>query len=205
MEATAVNSEHLLCARPAWAPGMQQWQDRQGLVHGHHHANGDSKSRSLALSAPALCSRLHPAVPTQGTPGSIQTPFWLPQLGEVGNATGIVGGSQECSYRPYNRKTSRTKGGFPGGSDGKESASNGDPDSIPGSGRSPREGKGYLLQYSCLEKSMDRGTWQAALHRVVSVGHDRAPNTNYRTMRNDLAWRMMGPQWRTPALHSVLV
>ena len=41
---------------------------------------------------------------------------------------------------------------FPGGSDGKESACNaGDPDSIPGSGRSPGEGNGYPLQYSCLE------------------------------------------------------
>ena len=47
--------------------------------------------------------------------------------------------------------------GFPGGSDGKESACNvGDLDSIPGSGRSPGEGNGYPLQYSCLEKPMDR-------------------------------------------------
>ena len=48
--------------------------------------------------------------------------------------------------------------GFPGGSDGKESACNaGDPGLIPGSGRSPRERTGYPLQYSCLENSMDRG------------------------------------------------
>ena len=50
--------------------------------------------------------------------------------------------------------------GFPGSSDGKESAYNaGDPGSIPGSGRSPGEGNGNLLQYSCLENSMDRGAW----------------------------------------------
>ena len=50
------------------------------------------------------------------------------------------------------------KTGFPGGSDSKESACNaGDPDSIPGLGQSPGEGNGYLLQYSCLEKPMDRG------------------------------------------------
>ena len=50
--------------------------------------------------------------------------------------------------------------GFPGGADGKEpTCSAGDPDSIPGSGRSPGEGNGYLLQYSCLENSMDRETW----------------------------------------------
>ena len=43
-----------------------------------------------------------------------------------------------------------------GGSDGKESACNaGDLDSIPGLGRSPGEGNGYLLQYSALENSMD--------------------------------------------------
>ena len=46
--------------------------------------------------------------------------------------------------------------GFPGGSDGKESACNaGDMDSIPGLGRSLREGRGYPLQYSGLENSMD--------------------------------------------------
>ena len=46
--------------------------------------------------------------------------------------------------------------GFPGSSVGKESACNaGDPGSIPGSGRSPGEGKGYPLQYSVLENSMD--------------------------------------------------
>ena len=47
---------------------------------------------------------------------------------------------------------------FPGGSDGKVSACNaGDPSSIPGSRRSPGEGNGNPLQYSCLENSMERG------------------------------------------------
>ena len=47
--------------------------------------------------------------------------------------------------------------GFPGGSDGKESAGNaGDPGLILGSERSPAEGNGYTLWYSCLENSMDR-------------------------------------------------
>ena len=46
--------------------------------------------------------------------------------------------------------------GFPGGSDGKVSAGNaGDPGSIPRSGRSPGEGNGNPLQYSCLENSID--------------------------------------------------
>ena len=48
------------------------------------------------------------------------------------------------------------------GSVGKESACNaGDLGSIPGSARSPGEGNGNSLQYSCLEDSMDRGTWWA--------------------------------------------
>ena len=50
--------------------------------------------------------------------------------------------------------------GFPGGSDGKASAySAGDLGSIPGSGRSSREGNGNPLQYSCLENPMDGGAW----------------------------------------------
>ena len=57
---------------------------------------------------------------------------------------------------------------FPGGSGGKESACNaGDLGLIPGPGRSPGGGNGDPLQYSCLENSMDRGTWQAAVHRVA--------------------------------------
>ena len=39
--------------------------------------------------------------------------------------------------------------------------------SIPGSGRSPREGDGNPLQYSCLENPMDRGAWKAMVHRVA--------------------------------------
>ena len=55
--------------------------------------------------------------------------------------------------------------GFPGGSDGKESACNvGDLGSIPGSGSSPGEGNRNPLQYSCLENSMDRGAWWATVH-----------------------------------------
>jgi len=60
------------------------------------------------------------------------------------------------------------KKGFPGDSGGKDSVYNvGDLGSIPGSGRSPGEGNGIPLQYSCLENSMDRGTWQATVHGVA--------------------------------------
>ena len=63
--------------------------------------------------------------------------------------------------------------GFLGSSDGKDSACNaGDLGLIPGSGRSPGEGHGSPLQYSCLENSMDRGAWQATAHGSQRVGHD---------------------------------
>ena len=42
----------------------------------------------------------------------------------------------------------------------------GDPGLIPGLGRSPGERNGYLLPYSCLENSMDRGAWWVTVHRV---------------------------------------
>ena len=42
---------------------------------------------------------------------------------------------------------------------------------IAGSGRSPGEGNGYLLQYSCLENPMDRGAWRAAVRGAARVGH----------------------------------
>ena len=58
---------------------------------------------------------------------------------------------------------------FPGGSDGKESACNaGNLGLIPGSGKSPGEGDGYPLQYSCLENAMDRRAWQATVHGVAN-------------------------------------
>ena len=57
--------------------------------------------------------------------------------------------------------------GFPCGSDGKESASNaGELGLIPGLGKSSGGGHGNSLQYSCLERPTDRGTWQATVHKV---------------------------------------
>ena len=71
--------------------------------------------------------------------------------------------------------------GFPGGSDGKQSACNaGDLGWIfPGWGGSSGEGNGYTLQYFCLENSTDRAAWQATAHAVVRIGRDRATNTLY--------------------------
>ena len=55
----------------------------------------------------------------------------------------------------------------------QESACNtGDPVSIPGFARSPGDGNGNPLQYSCLENPTDRGAWQATVHGVERIGHD---------------------------------
>ena len=58
--------------------------------------------------------------------------------------------------------------GLPHNSDGKESACNaGDLKSVPGLGRSPGEGNGNPLQYSCLENPMDRGAWRGTVCGVA--------------------------------------
>ena len=60
--------------------------------------------------------------------------------------------------------------GFPGGSDGKESACNaGDLDSVSRLGRSPGGGHGNPLQYSCLENAMDREAWRATVRGVAKT------------------------------------
>ena len=72
--------------------------------------------------------------------------------------------------------------GFPGGSEVKESASTAqDPGLIPGSGRSPGEGNGHPLQYSCLENPRDRGAWQATVHGVARARHDLVTKTTTTT------------------------
>ena len=83
-------------------------------------------------------------------------------------------------------------GGFPGGSDGKASARNvGDPGSIPGSGRSPGEGNGNPLQYSCLENSMDGGAWWATVHGVAKSRtrpSDLTKHVGARSTSSNVSW-----------------
>ena len=63
-----------------------------------------------------------------------------------------------------------SKLGFPGGSDGKDSACNaGDASSVPGLERSPQEGNGNPFQYSCLGNSINREAWQAAVPGVTGT------------------------------------
>ena len=67
-------------------------------------------------------------------------------------------------------------GRFLHGSDSKESAcKGGEWGSIPGLGQSPEEGNGYPLQQSCLENSMDRGAWWAAVHGIAELNTAERP------------------------------
>ena len=69
-----------------------------------------------------------------------------------------------------NRWNIKDSWGFPGGSVVKNPPANaGDAGSIPGPGRSPGEGNGNVLQYSCLGNPMDRGAWQATVHGVTNT------------------------------------
>ena len=73
--------------------------------------------------------------------------------------------------------------GFPGGSDGKESACDaGDTGSILGWGRSPGEGTGNPLEYSCLGNPMDSGAWQA----TYSLWGCKELDTTERLNNNDI-------------------
>ena len=86
-----------------------------------------------------------------------------------GIPTSITVRSVQLHIRLDSLMNSGDYSGFPGGSDGKESACNvGDPGSIPGLGRSPGEWNGNLLQYSCLENFIDRGAWRAIFHGIAN-------------------------------------
>ena len=82
--------------------------------------------------------------------------------------------------------------GFPGGSEGKESACNaGDLGSIPGLGRSSGEGNDSPFQYSCLENSMDIGAWGAIVHEVTkSRAQLRDTHTHIHTDKTEGKKRM---------------
>ena len=88
-----------------------------------------------------------------------------------------AGKLQRCSEKG----SSKAILGFSGGSDGKASlCSAGDQGSIPGLGRSPGEGNGSPLQYSCLENSMDGAAWWATVHGVAK---SRTRLSNFTTLQ----------------------
>ena len=79
-------------------------------------------------------------------------------------ASGVAAHGLDCSTARGILQDQGLNLGFPGSPVGNESACNaGHPDSIPGWGRSPGEGNGNPLQYSCRENPKDRGAWQATI------------------------------------------
>ena len=89
-------------------------------------------------------------------------------------------------YRGTNNKLIIIHKGFPGGSDGKESACKaGDSGSFPGLGTSPGEGNNNPLQYSHLENSMDRGAWCSTAHVVTN------------------SWTQLSDYTHTPVIHKI--
>ena len=95
---------------------------------------------------------------------------------DLGSGSFCCSASIWTNISSQQQNTEKLEGTKPGGSDGKESACDaGDPGSIPVSGRSPRDGNGYLLHNSCLENSMDKGTWQAIVHEVAKSWTNTLP------------------------------
>ena len=91
--------------------------------------------------------------------------------------------------------------GFPGGSAAKNlpaTEKQEDRGSPPGSGRSPEGGNGNSLQYSCWDSSMDRGVWQATVHRIAESQNDWSSwahtNTHAHTHRR-MKWANIHGAW----------
>ena len=90
--------------------------------------------------------------------------------------------------------------GFPGGSDGNEPACNvGNPGLMSGSRTSPGEGNVYLLQYSCLDNPMDRGTWWAKAH---GVAESDTPEQLKLSLHFSHSMLISGPSWFQNPHHS---
>ena len=100
----------------------------------------------------AICC--HPSYLTYMQSTSCKMPSWMKHKLEL-RLLGEISIRSDMQIIPLLQQKD-----FPGGADGKASAYNaGDPGSIPGLGRSPGEGNGTPLQYSCLENPMDGGAW----------------------------------------------
>ena len=93
---------------------------------------------------------------------------------------------------------------FPGGSDSKASACNvGDPGSIPGLGRSPGEGNGNPLQYSCLENPTEGGAWWATVHGVAKSRTGLSDFTSQHLIGS--AFSMVGFSWAQSTSYVFLI
>ena len=95
--------------------------------------------------------------------------FWEPSFTFVRFPGGLV--ARICHFHHHSLGSIPGLGGIPGGSVVKNSPTSAgateDMGSIPESGRSPGEGNGNPLHYSCLGNPMNRGAWQAILHEAA--------------------------------------
>ena len=114
----------------------------------------------LLQSCPTLCDPLDHSPPASLSTGFSREKCWS------GLSCTPPGDLPDPGTEPETPITAGS--GLPRCSDIKESACNaGNPSSIPGSGRSPGEGNGNPLQYSCLENPMNEEAWQATVHGVA--------------------------------------
>ena len=101
--------------------------------------------------------------------------IWILSRGKTRISGSLSCGAREvrslCAWRGGARHGSRVMGA-------------GDPGLIPGSGRSPGEGNGNQIQYSCLQNHMDRGAWRATVHGITK--------SYTRLSSSILAWRIPG-------------
>ena len=146
-----VCQQHLSCKWPLPPPGTSffllpstaSWFSAHLTLFSASFSSCSSSPKPLILGSPGL------------QPSDISSSNDTPSLAEL------------THFHSFKEHLYHTMG-FPGGSAGTESACNAeDPSSIPGSGRSPGEGNGNPLQYSCLENPMDGGAWRAIVHGVA--------------------------------------
>ena len=140
-----------------WMRISKAFQGRQRSCSVHSRASAASSSLPLFLS----CRLLSSCVAQW-----FQVPFPAHCLEVITSVT--APSSPPLLFLPLCASLEGNTRGFPGGSDCKESACNeGDLGFTPEWGRSPGEGNGNPLQYSCLENSMDRGAWWATGYGVA--------------------------------------
>ena len=148
-------------------------------------------AQSLQLS-PTLCDHLDCSLPGSAVHGILQA-----RILEWVSISYTRGSSRPRDWTlitcvPCIADRFFSPGDFPSRSDGKETACNaGDPGSIPGSGRSPGEGNGDPLQYSCLENPMDRGAGDYS-----PWGHKESDTTEWLTLSLSLPLS----HWGSPSL-----
>ena len=122
-------------------------------------SRGRVRRASLVTCLPVICHHLPPSAPASVPPN---TPHWspFPKFYLPPTTSLCLSQSDLLQRQPHWYNSSIYGLAFPGGSVVKNPPANARKASlIPGSGRSPGEGNGNLLQYSCLENPMDRGAW----------------------------------------------